>query len=106
MVGSGTNPENLVTRAAALVNSHPRTQFPIELAKTDPRQWSLESRGHAVTNVYKPLPSLDGTLAHPVVLPADYFENGRQLCTNLVALAGYRLSDTLKSILAGRAGDH
>ena len=106
MVGSGIDPENLSARAAVVVNTHPRTQFPTELAKIDPRDWSLESRTHAITSVYKPLPSLDGTLAHPVVLPPDYHQNGRKLSTNCVAIAGYRLTDTVKAILAGRADDH
>ncbi len=105
MVGSSSDPDTINARASVIVSEYPKSQFTTELSRKSPKDWSVEIRGHAITNVYKPLSSLDGTASKPVIVPSSYHENSRQLCTNLVALAGYRLSDTLREIIADRTDD-
>jgi len=101
--GSKSNLTALATieaKVPGLKAAHPRSDFTAELAKPDPKDWSLESRLFAINKGYKPLPSLDGTTNHPVQLPASYAQDAKDLSERQAVLAGYRLADTLKAVLA------
>jgi len=87
-------------RVSTITSAHQRSDFTTQLAKTDPQDWSIESRAFAVSEGYKVLPALNGTSAHPVTLPANYISEGVALSESQAALAGYRLADTLKLLLA------
>jgi hypothetical protein len=87
-------------RVLGIINAHPRSEFAARLTKTDPKDWSLESRAFAVTQGYKPLSALNGTTAHAVTLPSAYIADAVALSESQAALAAYRLADLLKSVLA------
>ena len=57
-----------------------------------------------MSRAYEPLPALDGTKVHPVVVPPGYLDGIRDLAQKQVSLAGYRLADLLRAILAVRGG--
>src|SRR6266568_5396436 len=100
LLGDGEKLTDIEARVGPLMTAHPRTDFAAQLAKTDAKDWSLESRALAISTGYKPLPALDGTSNHPVVLPSNYAGQARNLGEKQAALAGYRLADTIKAIIA------
>jgi hypothetical protein len=99
--GSGTDPEYILSQAAAFVKAHPVNTFPAFQSKA-PVDWSKESRLLAIDKGYKPLPSLDGTTNSPVVLPGTYFQDARDTAEKQVTLAGYRLAEVIQNVLADR----
>jgi hypothetical protein len=100
--GSGKDPDRLVKRAAELARTHPRGDFPPRAFGSAPVEWSREGRSLSLEKVYQPLPSLDGTQSHPVVVPPDYFKNSKALAEERVTLAGYRLAEEIRTLLAAR----
>ena len=100
--GTGKDPDRLAKKAEELVGAHPRGDFPSHTFGTAPVEWSKESRRLSLEKAYQPLPSLDGTQAHPVVVPPGYFTNSKALAEERVTLAGYRLADQIHAQLAAR----
>ena len=100
--GTGKDLDRLAKKAEELVGAHPRRDFPSHTFGTAPVEWSKESRRLSLEKAYQPLPSLDGTQAHPVVVPPDYFKNSKALAEERVTLAGYRLADQIHAQLAAR----
>jgi len=100
LLGDGQNLTDIEAKVAPLLTSHPRTDFTAQLTEIDPKHWSLETRALAVSLGYKPLPALNGTSSHPVTLPATYIDDARAKSEAQAALAGYRLADKIKDILA------
>jgi hypothetical protein len=100
LLGDGEALTDIEARVGSLMTAHPRSDFSAQLAKTDPNDWSLESRALAISTGYKPLPALNGTTSHPVTLPANYMSQAQSLSEKQAALAGYRLADKIKAIIA------
>ena len=89
----------ITARGRELTAKFPRASLP-ELARAaDPTAWSLEGRTLAIDAAY-----LHGTLAvskdpkDAPPLPPGYLNAARALAERRVALAGYRLADTLSTL--------
>jgi len=100
LLGDGEKLTDIEARVGPLTTAHPRTEFTSQLAKPDPKDWSLESRALAISTGYKPLSALNGTTSHPITLPSNYMDEARTLSEKQAALAGYRLADTIRAIFA------
>ncbi len=98
---AGSSREAL-NKAILLETEHPRVAA-AELQKSpSPESWSLEGRELAIQEAY-----LHGNLRYAVgkqlnapVLPEGYTKKARAISERRVTLAGYRLADMLKRLLA------
>jgi hypothetical protein len=87
-------------QATALRASTQRNGLPELRQHTSAKSWSLESRLNAIHDAY-----LDGNLRYgktqgaAVALPATYSGNAKTVAQHRIALAGYRLADTLRNVL-------
>jgi len=104
LVGTGSDADNLLKKARNFVSKNARSGFPPGTFTATPLQWSKEGRQLSLSRAYEPLPALDGTKLHPVVVPPGYLDGIRDLAQKQVSLAGYRLADLLRAILAVRGG--
>jgi hypothetical protein len=103
------NPRTAFNAAVQLESEKPRGELPQLGTAADVKAWSLESLDVAVNHAYRyekkvsgttkitPLPgSADDRRAPPI--PAGYSQQVEQIARERVALAGYRLADTLQAL--------
>ena len=100
--GQFFSPPFAADAAGRLEKQFPRASLP-EMAKpSDPTAWSLESRALAIDKAYlrgKLIGSSDAKILPPP-LPPDYLKESKEIADRRLALAGYRLADLLKQVLA------
>ena len=101
-------PFDVIRKVADRVErDHPPGQFADRLARTDPKDWAAESFALAKTAVYRD-GKLSGALPkdakdHPDDVPPEpvnYERDAHAVADEQVALAGYRLADELRTLLA------
>ena len=100
--GQFFSPPFAADAAGKLVAQFPKVSLP-ELAKpSDPVAWSLESRTLAIDKAYMrgKLPGSADPKILPPPLPPDYLKDSKEIADRRIALAGYRLADLLKQVLA------
>ena len=72
--------------------NYPKNSFNHLFNETNPYQWAVENYQYAVDDVYNSIKTN--------TIPTDqYVARAREICMRLVALAGYRLANTLNSLL-------
>ena len=103
--GQFFSPPFAADAAGRLEQQFPRSALP-EMAKpSGPVEWSLESRTLAIDKAYvrgKLQGSADPKILPPP-LPPDYLKESKEIADKRLALAGYRLADLLKQLLAAPA---
>ncbi len=87
----------LVERSTQLAAKFPRSSLPELTTARDPKAWSLEGRALCIDAVYRrgALPGGKEISIGLPLLPTGYVATARALADRRVALAGYRLADTL-----------
>ena len=97
--GNFTEASVIAARGAELAARFPRTALPELRTACDPPAWSLEGRALAIGAAYEHgalAVSKEAKDAPP--LPPGYLETARALADRRIALAGYRLADTISGL--------
>lgn len=97
LLGWDEDPAAVERLAAELMNEHPLASLGDELKKTSIRDWAEESVQVCLKTVYN---HLDPEVVNIGAVPAGYDADAQQAGRKRLALAGYRLADELKRLLA------
>ena len=97
LLGWDEDPATIDRLAIELMNEHPAAQFVDELKKTSIRDWAEESVQLCLKTVYN---NLDPEITSFAAVPAGYDAAAQKVGRQRIALAGYRLADELKRLLA------
>ena len=100
--GQFFSPPFAAEAAGRLEHEFPRAALPDLTKAGGPVEWSLESRTLAIEKAYlrgKLVGSADPKILPPP-LPPDYLKESKDIADRRLALAGYRLADLLKQLLA------
>ena len=92
-----STPANVERLAAELMAEHPRADLAAPLAEPDITEWSREGVSLALKYVYN---NLDPTVASFPEPPVGYAADAHGLSRRQCTLAGYRLADALRSVVA------
>ena len=98
--GSMLDSQELIARATQLSLKFPRGTLPELTQARDPLAWSLEGRALAIDAVYRhgTLPGEREPNGIVPPLPAGYMAASRAVAERRLAIAGYRLADTLEQM--------
>jgi hypothetical protein len=97
LLGADENPAAVERLADELTQEHPAARFDAELTRTQIREWAEESVQIALTTVYN---HLDAATTQFASAPPGYDAEAQKAARLRVALAGYRLANELKRLMA------
>ncbi len=100
LLGIDDDPAAVDRLAAELMAEHPADRYAVELGRTNIGQWAEESVEVALKTVYN---DLDPEIARFVDPPVGYEADAVRAARRRAALAGYRLADELKRLVADPA---
>ncbi|HXI52617.1 MAG TPA: S1/P1 nuclease [Candidatus Saccharimonadales bacterium] len=100
LLNKETQAKPILQEANELIAAFPRSQFGPGVIDKTVLQWAKESRDLSREYGYKPLPRLDAKQHHAVMLPPQYIANATEIARKRAALAGYRLAEHLRDLLA------
>jgi S1/P1 nuclease len=89
------DPAKALGNAKQLTTLHPRDSLSELSHGSDVQLWSFESRDDAISDAYE---FKDKALVMRRVLPTGYATNAKNVAKRRLALAGYRLSDTVHQV--------
>jgi hypothetical protein len=97
LLGTSGRPQSHLNYAIMIEHEHPRKSLPeLKKAKT-PKDWSLESRGVAISKAYLHGELKGGTSTETAQeLPEGYTKEAKMAAEKQAALAGYRLADEIE----------
>jgi hypothetical protein len=96
-LGTDDSPEAVAKLAAGLESEYPRDSFTDELKKMNIRDWAEESVDASLKTVYH---DLDPGISNYPQAPIAYDADAQRVARRRAALAGYRLAEDLKALVA------
>ncbi len=99
LLGNHEDPAATAKLADQIMAENPRTEFSDDLKKKGIRDWAEESVQTCLATVYQ---GLDPETPHLPAAPAGYDDEAVKVGRKRIALAGYRLAEELKRLLADR----
>lgn len=102
-LGTDDSPESVARLATGLEKLYPRDMFTEELKKMNIRDWALESVDASLKTVYH---DLDPAISNYPEAPVAYDADAVHVARRRAALAGYRLAEDLKALVAPPAPEH
>ena len=97
LLGNDENPEVIEQLAGELITEYPAASFAGLLKKNSIRDWAEESVQISLKTVYH---NLDPEIVNFTAVPAGYDADAQKAARQRIALAGYRLADELKKLIA------
>jgi hypothetical protein len=100
LLGTEKDPRLVLNAAIAIQSEHDRESLGELKQATNPKAWSLESRKIALETTYQ-RGHLEGSdhAADAPSLPEGYAKTAKSVAQRRVALAGYRLTDEIQTLL-------